>query len=1133
MKQVGQILVLTILVALCSSAVVGAVNYQEKQDAINALTANYPGTQFYIDGSAVTRIYGQAFGSGSTPQEAAESFRLAYAPALGVASDELRAESRVISDGNVQPVMYLPESGKFKFMLVYYNQYKDDIPVYDSELRILVQNQPGYPVVWAGSSLKDLGDFQVGQMQAAVNPQTLQKAFLSVNPQYTRYTEARKVVWAGNGKLKSEPKVAVEFVADDGNTPTTNKFRFMIDATTGEIIYQQDLVIDVNVTGQVNGNATENFKSEQCGNEISTHLPYARVYINSGSPFYADTLGNYTITNSGSTPVTVTSYIRGRYFQVFNQAGSESYLTQSVTPPGPANFLHNPSNTEYVRAEVNGYLHANKVRDYTLKYNPSYPTISTQYDWPVYVNDNTGYCPGNAWYDGSSITFCRASSPYPNTAFSTVIHHEYGHHLVAMAGSGQDEYGEGMGDVMGLLITDNPGAAWGFYGSCSQALRNADNSIQYPCVGEIHDCGQLISGCVWSIRNALIVSYPSTYRDILSDLAINAMLMHTGGGIAPDIAVDYLTLDDDDGNINNGTPHYSEICTGFNAHNMDCPVLTLLTFSYPNGRPSYISPSGGTTMRVNVTGVGGTPQQNSGVLHYNSGSSWQTVNMTQVSANVYDAVFPAITCGTSVNYYVSARTTTNVTINDPSNAPSSYYTVLSAAELTTVFSDNFATNTGWTGTGSSGEWTIGVATGGAGDDSYGSADPAADHSSTTDNKLLGNDLTSGDGDYEANLGSTYYVTSPTINCTGLTSITLSFWRWLGVEQNAYDNASLQAYNGSSWVTLFSNGSTTIDETAWTQSSYDVSAYANNNANFKIRFGIGSADGSWQYCGWNIDDVLVTAISCASSNGTIAGTVTDSRGNVANCILHAFDSSSHNAYDTTLTGGAYSMSVPSGTYSLTLTQVDHRDTTLTGIPVTVGNTTTRNVVMQRLKGAIRGTVTSGPSQPISGVRVIANGSGREDTTGTNGVYLISNLVDGTFTITFDASAGYRDSIINNISITPGDTTALNVVLTEIQGGCTYIIGDANGNGTTNGIDVTYMVNFLKGVGAEPPNTCDCPGHGFIYSAADANGSCDFNGIDVTYMVNYLKGGAIELLGCPDCPPTMAKGRNSVSQSPDNK
>ena len=39
---------------------------------------------------------------------------------------------------------------------------------------------------------------------------------------------------------------------------------------------------------------------------------------------------------------------------------------------------------------------------------------------------------------------------------------------VAVAGSGQGQYGEGMGDVMGILITDDPNLAYGFYNNCSQ-----------------------------------------------------------------------------------------------------------------------------------------------------------------------------------------------------------------------------------------------------------------------------------------------------------------------------------------------------------------------------------------------------------------------------------------------------------------------------------------------------------------------------------------------------------------------------------------------------------------------------------------------------------------------------------------
>ena len=83
-------------------------------------------------------------------------------------------------------------------------------------------------------------------------------------------------------------------------------------------------------------------------------------------------------------------------------------------------------------------------------------------------------------------------------AFSVVVHHEYGHHLVAVAGSGQGAYGEGMGDVMGVLLTGDNHLARGFYSDdCNNGIRNADNNKQYPCNGGSHDCGQLISGCVW------------------------------------------------------------------------------------------------------------------------------------------------------------------------------------------------------------------------------------------------------------------------------------------------------------------------------------------------------------------------------------------------------------------------------------------------------------------------------------------------------------------------------------------------------------------------------------------------------------------------------------------------------------
>ena len=137
-----------------------------------------------------------------------------------------------------------------------------------------------------------------------------------------------------------------------------------------------------------------------------------------------------------------------------------------------------------------------------------------------------------------------------------------------MGGSGQGVYGEGMGDVLSAVGLDDSRLGFGFFGDCNSSLRNADNNIQYPCTGAIHFCGQLLSGCVWSTRNELIVTEPVDYLDIVRSLSVNAVLLHGGSGIGLDITIDWLTLDDDDSDIGNGTPHYIEIDAGFSDHSI-------------------------------------------------------------------------------------------------------------------------------------------------------------------------------------------------------------------------------------------------------------------------------------------------------------------------------------------------------------------------------------------------------------------------------------------------------------------------------------------------------------------------------------------------------------------------------------
>ncbi len=81
-------------------------------------------------------------------------------------------------------------------------------------------------------------------------------------------------------------------------------------------------------------------------------------------------------------------------------------------------------------------------------------------------------------------------------------------------------------------------------------------------------------------------------------------------------------------------------------------------------------------------------------------------------------------------------------------------------------------------------------------------------------------------------------------------------------------------------------------------------------------------------------------------------------------------------------------------------------------------------------------------------------------------------------------------------------------------CVYVPGDVNGDGSVLGGDITYAVQYFRGLGDPPPNICwDSEMSRFLYVAADANGSCDFLGADVTYLVNYFRGVHSSIRHCP--------------------
>lgn len=114
-----------------------------------------------------------------------------------------------------------------------------------------------------------------------------------------------------------------------------------------------------------------------------------------------------------------------------------------------------------------------------------------------------------------------------------------------------------------------------------------------------------------------------------------------------------------------------------------------------------------------------------------------------------------------------------------------------------------------------------------------------------------------DGDFEASIPETRWVTTPAIDCTNYTNLTLSFQRWLGVDKS-FDRAYIQAStNGVTWIPVWENDTTVyLNESTWGLVEYDISAIADGQPTVYLRWGMGKTDSSWNMCGWNIDEVLV-------------------------------------------------------------------------------------------------------------------------------------------------------------------------------------------------------------------------------------------------------------------------------------
>ncbi len=194
---------------------------------------------------------------------------------------------------------------------------------------------------------------------------------------------------------------------------------------------------------------------------------------------------------------------------------------------------------------------------------------------------------------------------------------------------------------------------------------------------------------------------------------------------------------------------------------------------------------------------------------------------------------------TYYEFYVMASDPAGNTATDDNGGANYSFVTL---EIVAFLEANMDTDPGWT---YEGQWAWGVPQGNQGDPSSG----------YTRSNVVGYNLA---GSYPNNLPETY-CTTQSFDCSTAGNVYFSFYKWLGIESSTWDHASIDISNngGSSWNQIWDHTGGSTSGGSWEYVEFDISTWAAGYSDVQIRWVMGTTDSSVTYCGWNVDDVLVS------------------------------------------------------------------------------------------------------------------------------------------------------------------------------------------------------------------------------------------------------------------------------------
>jgi hypothetical protein len=389
-----------------------------------------------------------------------------------------------------------------------------------------------------------------------------------------------------------------------------------VDAHTGVIRSFVDDNKYVRVKGGIYPLSADQICPDGC-EQPNYSMPFADLTLGTATQT-ASSMGVFNCTPAGSIARTT---LAGPYVRVVDACGPVSQALSCAadlnlgTSPGTDCEVPTGSSGGNTHAARSSFYHLNRIAEHARSWLPSVNWLTQQLIDNVNISSTC-----NAVWDGTGVNFFKSGGGCNNTGeLAGVFLHEWGHGLDQNDGGNFDNPSEAYGDVTAFMATHQSCLGRGFrqFGNCGgygntclscTGVRDLDWDKRAahtpstpagflatncpggsgPCGKEVHCEGYLAAETLWDLAVRDLPASgltPITAWNLADKLwyksrlgsggnAYNCSLPSSDGCSVTSWFQKIRAVDDDDGDLSNGTPHAAAIFAAFDRHKIACGAVS-------------------------------------------------------------------------------------------------------------------------------------------------------------------------------------------------------------------------------------------------------------------------------------------------------------------------------------------------------------------------------------------------------------------------------------------------------------------------------------------------------------------------------------------------------------------------------